>query len=79
MILVAEVFHLLRSKIGLENSRYFLNQSTAKLKHITTWSPHVFPRVKQVFSFYFEFSLVNEDVNLGSDFSAVITLVLGFR
>ena len=67
MIMVAEVFHLLRSKIGLENSRYFLNQSTAKLKHI-----------KQVFSFYFEFSLVNEDVNLGSDFSVVITLVLGF-
>ena len=79
MILVAEVFHLLRSKIGVENSRYFLNQSTAKLKHIATWSPHVFPRVKQVFSFYFEFSLVNEDVNLGSDFSVVITLVLGFR
>ena len=41
--------------------------------------PHVFPRVKQVFSFYFEFSLVNEDVNLGSDFSVVITLVLDFR
>ena len=79
MILVAEVFHLLRSKIGLENSRYFLKQSTAKLKHITTWFPHVFPRVKQVFSFYFEFSLVNEDVNLGSDFSVVITLVLDFR
>ena len=31
-------FVLLRSVIGLENSRHFLNQSDAKLKPIATWS-----------------------------------------
>ena len=31
-------FALLRSVIGLENSRHFLNQSGAKLKPIATWS-----------------------------------------
>ena len=32
-------FDLLRSVIGLENSRHPLNQSDAKLKPIATWSP----------------------------------------
>ena len=31
-------FALLRSVIGLENSRHFLNQSDARLKPIATWS-----------------------------------------
>ena len=32
-------FHLLRSVIGLKNTRHFLNQSDAKLLPITTWLP----------------------------------------
>ena len=36
-------FALLRSVIGSENSRHSLDQSDAKLKPITTWSP-AFPR-----------------------------------
>ena len=36
-------FALLRSVIGLENSRHPLNQSDAKLKPIATWSL-AFPR-----------------------------------
>ena len=32
-------FALLRCVIGRENSRFFLNQSDAKLKPVTIWSP----------------------------------------
>ena len=41
IVLVLRFFFLfaLRSVIGPENSYYSLNQSDAKLKPLTTWSP----------------------------------------
>ena len=60
-------FYIIRSVIGLQNLRYPLNQSDTKLKPIMTWSP-TFSRVFDRLTFfltYFEFSLANNDVNLG--------------
>ena len=53
--------------ISLQNLRYPLNQSDTKLKPIMTWSP-TFSRVFDRLTFfltYFEFSLADNDVNLG--------------
>ena len=49
-------FHLLRSVIGLENSRHPLNQSNAK---ITPMVARVFPRFSQLAYFYSEFLLAH--------------------
>ena len=57
-------FTSLHSVIGPErNSHYSLDQSDGKLKPIPPLL-RVFPRFKQVACVYFEFPLVNEDVNL---------------
>ena len=48
-------FALLRSVIGPENSRHFLNQSDTKLKPELV--ARVFPRFAQSACLYFEFSL----------------------
>ena len=42
--------------IGPENLRHSLDQSGAKLKPSTTWSPAFSPRFRQFGCFYFEFS-----------------------
>ena len=53
--------------IGPENSQHPLNQLNAKNhRNLVTC---VFPRFKQLACFHFEFSLVNDDVNLCSDLS----------
>ena len=55
------------SVIGPENSQHPLNQLNAKNhRNLVTC---VFPRFKQFACFRFEFSLVNDDVNLCSDWS----------
>ena len=66
-------FHLLRSVIGLKNTRHFLNQSDAKLLPITTWLPAFAQALgslslKVIFflligrrdNFYFSFSTVKQ-------------------
>ena len=53
--------------IGPENSQHPLNQLNEKNhRNLVTC---VFPRFKQFACFRFEFSLVNDDVNLCSDWS----------
>ena len=71
-------FTSLHSVIGSErNSHYSLDQSDGKLKPIPTLL-RVFPRFKQVACVYFEFPLVNEDVN-PFYWLVVTTLVLALR
>ena len=71
-------FYSLHSVIGSErNSHYSLDQSDGKLKPIPTLL-RVFPRFKQVACVYFEFPLVNEDVN-PFYWLVVTTLVLALR
>ena len=60
-------FALLRSVIGLENLRHFLNQSDPNLKPIVTWSLAFFPRFTPFTCIYFEFSLAPCDIDLCSD------------
>ena len=49
-----------------KNSRHSLNQSDAKLKPNTSWSPAFFPRFRQFACFHFEFSLAFDDNFLSS-------------
>ena len=53
--------------IGCENWRHPLNQSDAKRKAITTWSPAFFPRFRQFSCSYFDFSLALQGISLSSD------------
>ena len=56
-------FALLRVVIGLENWRHLFNQSDAKLKPITTWSP-AFLVLWLAWLVCFEFSLVLKGIFL---------------
>ena len=51
------MFFLLRSMVGLENSRHSLYQSDATLKQITNLSPAFSRAFGSLSVFYFEFSL----------------------
>ena len=53
--------------IGPENSRHSLNQSDAKLKPTTTWSPAFSRALGRVVVFYSEFSLALKSILLSSD------------
>ena len=57
---------LLRSVVGLENSRHSLYQSDATLKQITNLSPAFSRAFGSLFVFYFEFSLALKSVFLSS-------------
>lgn len=46
-------FALLRCVIGRENSRFFLNQSDAKLKPVTIWSPAFCRALVELFLLWF--------------------------
>lgn len=46
-------FTLLRCVIGRENSRFFLNQSDAKLKPVTIWSPAFCRALVELFLLWF--------------------------
>ena len=67
VIRILHWFHILRSVIGLENSRLSLNQSDAKLRPNHNLVTRVFPRFRQFGYFYFEFSLALEVIVLSSD------------
>ena len=60
---------LLRSVIGLENSRHSFYQSDATLKQITNLSPAFSRALGSLFIFYFELSLAIEGIFLSSDWS----------
>ena len=60
-------FALLRSVIGLENSRHHLDQSDAKLKPITTWLLAFSSLLGPFTCIYFEFSLAPYDSFLCPD------------
>ena len=60
-------FALLRTVIGLENLRLFLNQSDAKLKPIATWSPAFSRALGSGLFFSSGFLLDSLDILLSSD------------
>ena len=69
----------LRSLIGKKkNSRHSLNQSDAKLKPNTSWSPAFFPRFKQFACFHFEFSLAFDGIFLSSPWPSWLLYYFGF-
>ena len=49
-----------------KKTRVTLNQSDAKLKPNTSWSPAFFPRFRQFACFHFEFSLAFDGIFLSS-------------
>ena len=53
-------FALLRCVIGRENSRFFLNQSDAKLKPVTIWSPAFCRALVELF----DLSLTHKGISL---------------
>ena len=57
---------LLRSVVGLENSRHSLYQSDATLKQITNLSPAFSRAFGTLFVFYSEFSLALKSIFLSS-------------
>ena len=60
-------------------SRHLLNKSYAKLKNNRDFFIHIFSHLKEFASFHYESLWATDDLDLSSDGSPEITLVLAFR